>query len=100
MKIKYTPAARDDLREIKSYISQNLKSPVAAKNVTERIIRSIHKLAEFPNLGLSIQEKTGRETDCRCLISDNYGIIYSVQNDIQIIRVLDLRTDYMRFIFQ
>ena len=100
MKIVYTPAARNDLREIKAYISQNLKNPAASKNITDKIIRSIHNLAEFPNSGISVQEKTGRETDCRCLISDNYGIIYSVQNTVQIIRVLDLRTDYMRFIFE
>lgn len=100
MKIMYSPAARDDLREIKSYISQTLKNPAAAKNITDKIIRSVHNLADYQNLGISIQEKTGRETDCRCLIVNNYGVIYSVKNNIQIIRVLDLRTDYMRLIFE
>lgn len=54
----------------------------------------------MPNSGVSMQEKTGRETNYSCLISGNYGIFYLVSgNHIQIIRILDLRTDYMRIIF-
>lgn len=99
MKIVYTPAAREDLREIKSYITNELKNPIAANNVTKKIINNIHTLSDFPQLGISVQEKTGRETDARCLISGNYGVIYSCDNDVKIIRILDLRTDYMHLIF-
>ena len=34
MKIIYTPQAREDLREIKEYISSVLENPGAGKNVT------------------------------------------------------------------
>ena len=100
MKIIYSPQARDDLREIKSYVSDVLKNPIAAKNVTEKIIKSIHRLCEQPNLGFSLSEKTGRDTEYLCLLSDNHGIFYlKKENTIQIIRILDLRTDYMRIVF-
>ena len=34
MKIIYTPQAREDLREIKEYISSVLENPGAGKNIT------------------------------------------------------------------
>lgn len=99
MKIVYTPQAREDLREIKHYISHNLQNPVAAKNVTDGIIKSIHRLSFMQNLGIELSEKIGRETDYRCLFSGNYGIFYIVSdNAVRIYRILDLRTDYMRVI--
>lgn len=100
MKIIYTPQAREDLREIRDYISDVLKNPVAAKNVSEKVLKTAHILSEQPNSGVSLSEKTGRETAYRCLISGNYGIFYlEMNNCVQIIRILDLRTDYMRIIF-
>ena len=99
MNIVYTPQAREDLREIKQYISNNLQNPIAAKNVTDGIIKSIHRLSLMQNLGVELSEKTGRETDYRCLFSGNYGIFYIAFDDaVRIYRILDLRTDYMRII--
>ena len=39
MKIRVSPAAYNDLKEIKSYIENDLSNPVAAKNVITRIIK-------------------------------------------------------------
>lgn len=100
MRIRYTPQAQTDLREVRDYISNVLKNPVAAKNVTGRIIRSCHKLSDQPNMGASLQGKTGRNTDCRYLICENHIAFYEVQLDcVCIIRILDGRTDYMRALF-
>ncbi len=100
MKIIYTPQAREDLRDIRNYIADVLKNPVASKNMVAKILKTAHILSDQPNSGISLSEKTGRETDYRCIISGNYGIFYLVMNDnIQIMRILDLRTDYMRIIF-
>ena len=100
MKIVYSPQARDDLREIRDYIAHILKNPLAAKNITDKIIKSIHLLSDQPHLGIDVAEKTGRSTDYRCLFSGNYGVFYIPDNDkIEVIRILDLRTDYMRTIF-
>ncbi len=100
MKIVYTPSAREDLNEIKTYIRDILKNPSAANNVTSKIVKSAHLLADEAHLGISLQEKIGRETTYRCMFCGNYGIFYDIkQNTIKIIRILDLRTDYMRIIF-
>lgn len=100
MKIVYTPSAREDLNEIKAYIRDVLKNPSAANNVTSKIVKSAHLLADQSHLGISLQEKIGRETTYRCIFCGNYGIFYNIENTtIKIIRILDLRTDYMRIIF-
>ena len=100
MKIIYSPQDRDDLRETPDSITQVLKYLSAAKNVTDKIIKSTHLLSDQPHLGIDVAEKTGRATDYRCLFSGNYGVFYIPDNDkIEVIRILDLRTDYMRTIF-
>ena len=38
-KIRVTPAALNDLKEIKSYIENDLANPIAANNVVKRIIK-------------------------------------------------------------
>ena len=45
MKIVFSKAARQDLKEIDSYISDVLKNPIAAKSVIERILRSCNRLS-------------------------------------------------------
>ena len=62
MIIRYTPAARDDLVQTKEYIETVLKNPIAAKNVTNKIIQKCSILKEQPMCGISLSEKTGRDT--------------------------------------
>lgn len=100
MKIVYTPQAKQDLTEINNYISSDLKNPIAAKNVVSRILNGIHPLADFPESGMLLSEKTGRESNYRCLSVSNYIIPYRIENDkVIIIRILDARMDYLRIIF-
>ena len=42
-KLLISPEAKQDLLEIKEYISNELDSPIAAKNVTDKIIKQISK---------------------------------------------------------
>ena len=100
MIIKYTPQAQSDLQEIRDYISDVLKNPTAAKNVTGKIIRSCHLLSGQPHMGMSLQSKTGRDTPYRFLVCDNHIAIYEIEADcVCILRILDGRTDYMRIVF-
>ena len=50
MKIRVSPAAYNDLKEIKSYIENNLSNPVAAKNVINRIIKDYSLLEYSQNM--------------------------------------------------
>ncbi|MBQ4544791.1 MAG: type II toxin-antitoxin system RelE/ParE family toxin [Oscillospiraceae bacterium] len=101
MKIVYSPQARKDLLELREYISNVLKNSVAAKNVTDKILKTVHLLQEQPNIGIRLSEKTGRDTDYLCLFVGKYGAIYRIEDEkINIVRILDLRTDYMRIVFE
>lgn len=100
MKIVYTPRARQDLREIRDYISNDLKNPIAANNVISQILSVAHQLERFPESGMLLSEKTGRETDYRCLSVSNYIIPYRIEGKaVKIIRILDARTDYIRLLW-
>ncbi len=100
MIIRYTPAAREDLRQIKEYISLFLQNPVAAENVTSKIVNKCSILKTAPNCGVILQNKIDKQTDLRVLICDNYLVFYKLQdNCISIIRILDGRTDYLHYLF-
>ena len=100
MKIYYSPQARLDLSEINDYISKSLQNPIAANNIIGKITKTAELLSEQSQLGFSVAEKTGRDTDIRCILSGNYGVFYQVlASEILIVRILDVRTDYLRFIF-
>ena len=46
MKLVIAPSAKDDLKEIKEYISVELSNPIAATNVVKRIINSYKALKD------------------------------------------------------
>lgn len=100
MRIFYSPQARSDLNDIHEYISTNLQNPTAAKNIISKITKSAELLSDQAQLGFSVAEKTGRDTDIRCLLSGNYGVFYQIISaEILIVRILDVRTDYMKYVF-
>ena len=55
-KLLISPEAKQDLLEIKEYISNELDSPIAAKNVTDKIIKQISTLSDFPKIGSAKRE--------------------------------------------
>ena len=101
MKIVFTPQSRDDLREVENYISQVLDNPTAARSITQKVLKSTLLLEKNPHLGIELSKKTLRETPYRCLFSGNYGIFYLENGqEIRVIRILDLRTDYLKSFFE
>lgn len=101
MKLRYTPAARTDLREKREYISEMLKSPIAADRIITGILEDCSHLKEQPKMGAELSEKIGRETDLRYLICGKHIAFYRIEKDIvSVVRILDGRTNYMRVLFQ
>ena len=52
--IKFTPAALDDLKDIKTYISIEFCNNKAAINLINKIIKKIKQLQDFPESGASL----------------------------------------------
>ena len=57
MKIQVTLTALNDLKEIKSYIENDLSNPIAANNVIRRIIEDYSRLEFSPHMGPSLSTK-------------------------------------------
>jgi toxin ParE1/3/4 len=99
-KIKYTPAAVDDIDEIFSYLS--LDNFSAAEGLLKRLDRQISGLADFPNMGsvLSDDEYALVQRGYRFITAHPYLVFYRViDNTIIIHRILHGRRDYLRELF-
>ena len=100
MSLKYTPAAIDDLQELKEYISKTLHNPKAAQRIVTNILEHCSDLKTHPQLGMSLAAKTGTDADLRYLLCNQHLVMYRVEGDLILIaRILDGRTDYMRVLF-
>ena len=101
MILRYTPAAREDLFKINNYIENVLKNSVAAKNITNKIIKKCSILKEQPMCGFSLDKKLNIKSDLRILVCDNYLVFYQIQEKyISVVRILDGRTDYLSVLFK
>ena len=99
-KINYSPTAFEDLREIKSYISEELCSEPAAINTIEKIMKRIRQLADFPDLGAPLSSIIDLEVPYRFLVCGNYIAFYKTDADnVYIIRVLYGKRNYMQILF-
>ena len=99
-KINYSPAALEDLREIKSYISEELCSEPAAINTIEKIMKRIRQLADFPDLGAPLSSIIDLEVPYRFLVCGNYIAFYKTDAaNVYIIRVIYGKRNYMQILF-
>ena len=100
MKIRVTPTALNDLKEIKSYIENDLSNTIAASNVIKRIIEDYSRLEIFPHMGSSLSTKVPFDTDYRFIVSGNYLVFYKADDEyVSIYRILYGRRDYLKIIF-
>lgn len=83
MRFILLPSAKEDLKEIRQYISK--ENPSAAKTVSERIKKSLLMLTEQPHIGHVTDDEEVLEWHIPGL---PYTLPYRVVNDeIQILRV-------------
>ena len=101
MRIKYRPAAIADLERACAYLRNNLHNPGAANTLSTRVLHSISLLKENPYMGASLAGKNeGLETNYRYLIVSKQLVFYEVDGElIEIVRILDGRTDYLAQLF-
>ena len=101
MTIRYTPAARDDLRAVKAWIIGEFGDAAVADKAVVDIIKGIAVLKRNPQLARPLQDKVRRKTDYKYILCGKYSIaILRIEADLaSVIRILDTRTDYIRTIF-
>ncbi len=99
-KLKISPEAKNDLAQIKVYISQELCNPKAALNLVSNITKKIRGLSEYPEIGSPLSSILNIQTDYRFLVCANYLIFYRYEDGIVFVsRILYGRRDYMRILF-
>ena len=98
--IKFTPAALDDLKDIKTYISIEFCNNKAAINLINKIIKKIKQLQDFPESGTSLSSIIHINIPYRYLVCDNYNIFYKLQNDnVLIFRIIYNKRNFMQILF-
>ena len=84
-----------------AHISKTLHNPKAANRITKNILDCCAHLKKHPLMGMSLDAKTGVDTDLRYLVCEQHLTMYRVEGDLVLIaRILDGRTDYMRVLFK
>lgn len=98
-KIRFNPTAFSDLNEIKEYISQD--NETFGAKVVNKILEDLEGLSQFPEKGKSLTVKLEIKTKYRYLISGEYIIFYTYENEIiSIQRILHGKRDYLKILFK
>ena len=90
-KLKFTPAANDDLDVIYQYISKYLVAQKAADDLMDDIETSIMRLRDFPCSGSPVSDDILSSRGYRKLIVKNYIVFHLIdeaEKQVVIMRVL------------
>jgi len=98
--IKFSPEALADLKQTRTYISQELCNEQAAINTVSAIMNRIRMLADFPDSGAPLSSIVDIVANYRFLVCGNYTVFYRYErNTVYIVRVIYGRRDFMRILF-
>lgn len=99
-KIRLSPLALTDLKEIKEYITDELCNPTAANRIVSKIIKDYSLLETSPKMGPSLSSIIHIDTDYRFLVSGKYITFYKTEGEyVSIYRILYGARDYMKILF-
>ncbi len=100
MRLLYRPAAIKDIENTADYIEHQLKNPSAAKKLKTNILKKTALLKDDPEMGIKLSDKYDIESDYRLIIINKQIIFYEIHSQyIEIVRVLDGRTDCLTHLF-
>ena len=100
MKIIYKKAAIDDLLNIENYIINQFHNTQAAKKLKSNIVDTISLLKDNPYLGPIMSYRFNIDTSFRYLVVSKQLVFYNVNKEnIEILRILDSRQDYLSLLF-
>jgi len=94
--IHYSYDAMLDLIEIERYITEELESPKAAKNIVAKIVKHVRLLEDFPELGALLSSIVNFESEYRFLVCGKYLAFYRI-TDSDIYNTRHLRQERLSF---
>ena len=100
MKIIYKKSAIDDLLNTENYIINQFHNDQAAKRLKSNIVDTISLLKDNPYLEPKMSDRFNIDTPLRYLVVSKQLVFYDINKDnIEIIRILDSRQDYLSLLF-
>ena len=100
MKIIYKKTAIDDLLNTENYIINQFHNDQAAKKIKKNIVDRISLLKDNPFLGPKMSDRFNIDTPLRYLVVSKQLVFYNInEDDIEIVRILDSRQDYLSLLF-
>lgn len=78
IKVVWSQRALTDIEHIYDYIAQD--SPLYAQLFTERLLRSVRQLQQFPESGRIMPE--AQNTNIREIIYQGYRVVYRLRDDV------------------
>lgn len=100
MKIIYKKTAIDDLLNTENYIISQSNNKQAAQKLKSTLVNTISLLKDNPYLGPKMLDRFHVDTSLRYLVISKQLVFYNIKNDnIEIIRILDSRQDYLSLLF-
>ncbi len=102
MRLRYRPAAIADIQASAEYIRVRLKNPMAAAQFKTTLLYTVSLLKENPYMGALVSSKLDVVDANTCfLVIRKQMVFYEIcDHCIDVIRVLDGRTDYVAKLFE
>lgn len=98
-KLKYSPDAREKLKQIKRYVTQKFGIDTANKVIRE-MTKSFRDLQQFENKGVSVENVLGIPCDYRMLYVQHNYVFYRIESDtVKIIDIYNEKEDFMWKLF-
>lgn len=98
-KLKYSPDYTEKMRELKKYLDFQFGENTRKKVINE-IGNRVRSLREHEEIGISVRNMYGVDTDCLCIYAAKNYIFYRVEPDcIYIVNIYDEREDFMMNLF-
>lgn len=96
MQIIYKKTAIDDLLNAENYIISRFNNKQAAQKLKSTLVNTIALLKDNPYLGPKMSDRFNVDTPLRYFVISKQLVFYNIKNDnIEIIRILDSRQDYL-----
>lgn len=100
MQIIYKKTAIDDLLNTENYIISRFNNEQAAQKLKSTLVNTIALLKDNPHLGPKMSDRFNVDTPLRYFVISKQLVFYNIKNDnIEIIRILDSRQDYLSLLF-
>ena len=98
-KLVYSPKYKSKIIEIKKYLDIHFGNEIH-KRVLKEITDQVHKLLDFQEMGVSIKELYGIETEYRYIyVAKNYVFYRTDPDYVYIVNIYNEREDFMMKLF-